>query len=250
MSMSSAAVRSTPRAVVPVPRAFVPVPSPVEPVRVLVIEEHPITRIGLLSVLNAERDMTVLGAAADLADALVMIDRLAPDTILLDPELTSADGPTAVRFLLERAPGLRIVALGQHDGDEEIYRILEAGACGYLFKSSPVREIVTALRDARAGRSCVSPQARQRLEERQRWPDLTSRERQVLALLAEGRCNATIAAVLDITHGTVKLHVRSILAKLGVEDRSQAALVALRRGFARMLSLPTETRRPRPTPRT
>jgi two-component system NarL family response regulator len=227
-----------PRALVPVPRAFVPAPQHAQPVRLIVLEEHPVTRVGLLSVLNAEPDMMVLGAAADLADAAAMIDRWAPDTVLLDPELTSTDGPTAVRFLLERAPGLRIVALGQHDGDEEIFRILDAGACGYLFKSSPVPEIVAALREARAGRTCVSPHARQRLEERRRWPDLTTREREVLALVAEGRCNATIAAVLEISHGTVKLHVRSILAKLGVEDRSQAALVALRRGFARMLSTP------------
>jgi two-component system NarL family response regulator len=229
MAMSSTAFRTT-------PRALVPVPAGAKPVRLIVIEEHPVTRIGLLSVLNAERDMMVLGAAGDLADALVMIDRWSPDAVLIDPDLTSTDGPTAVRFLLERAPGLRIVALGQHDGDEEIYRILEAGACGYLFKNDPVREIVAAIRDARAGRSCVSPHARERLAERRRWPDLTTREREVLILLAEGRCNATIAAVLDIAHGTVKLHVRSILAKLGVEDRSQAALVALRRGFARMLS--------------
>jgi two-component system NarL family response regulator len=211
-------------------------PKRLEPVRLIVIEEHPLTRIGLLSVLNAERDMTVLGAAADLSAALMMIERLSPDTVLLDPDLTSIDGPTAVRFLLERAPHVRVVALGQHDGDEEIYRILEAGACGYLFKNDPVSDIVAALRDARAGRSFVSPHARERLAERHRWPDLTPREREVLALLAEGRCNATIAAVLDIKHGTVKLHVRSILAKLGVEDRSQAALMALRRGFARMLS--------------
>jgi two-component system NarL family response regulator len=219
-----------------VPRNQAVATETVTPVRLIVIEEHPITRIGLLSVLNGERDMMVLGAAAELADALVMIDRWSPDAVLIDPELTSTDGPTAVRFLLERAPGLRIVALGQHDGDEEIYRILEAGACGYLFKNAPVRDIVAAIRDASAGRSCVSPHARKRLAERRRWPELTPREREVLTLLAEGRCNATIAAVLGITHGTVKLHVRAILAKLGVEDRSQAALMALRRGFARMLS--------------
>jgi two-component system, NarL family, response regulator len=229
--MSTTALKVTPLAIVPgLPCA--------ESVRLIVIEEHPVMRVGLLSVLNAEPDMTIVGAAADLATALVMIDRWSPDTVLIDPELTGVDGPTAVRFLLERAPGLRIVVLGQHDGDEEIYRILEAGACGFLFKNAPVGEIVVALRSARAGRNCVSPQARARLAERQRWPDLTPREREVLTLLAEGRSNATIAAVLDITHGTVKLHVRSILAKLGVEDRSQAALVALRRGFARMLSSP------------
>jgi two-component system, NarL family, response regulator len=231
MPVSSTAFKATLRTLVPVPPCA-------EPLRLVVIEEHPVTRVGLLSVLNAERDMMVLGAAGDLAAATAMIDRWCPDTVLIDPELTGVDGPTAVRFLLERAPGIRVVALGQHDGDEEIYRILEAGACGYLFKNAPVREIVAALRDARAGRSCVSPHARERLAERRRWPDLTPREREVLTLLAEGRCNATIAAVLEITHGTVKLHVRSILAKLGVEDRSQAALVALRRGFARQLSGP------------
>jgi DNA-binding NarL/FixJ family response regulator len=229
--MSSIAFRTTPHALVPGPTCS-------EPVRLIIIEEHPVTRIGLLSVLNAERDMMVLGAAADLAAALVMIDRWSPDTVLIAPELTGVDGPTAVRFLVERAPGMRIVALGQHDGDEKIYRILEAGACGYLFKNAPVRDIVAALRDARSGRVCVSSHARERLAERRRWPDLTPREREVLMLVAEGRCNATIAAVLDITHGTVKLHVGSILAKLGVEDRAQAALVALRRGFARMLSSP------------
>ena len=140
------------------------------------------------------------------------------------------------RRLLERAPLGRIVVLGQDGGDEEIHGILAAGACGYLFKNAPAAELVTAIREARAGRTCLSPQARRRLEERRRWPELTPRERQVLALVAEGRSNATIAAVLNIAHGTVKLHVRSVLAKLGVEDRAQAALVALRRGFARIVS--------------
>jgi DNA-binding NarL/FixJ family response regulator len=189
MSMSSAAFRTT-------PRALVPVPGHAEPVRLIVIEEHPVTRVGLLSVLSAERDMMVLGAATDLAEGLVLIQRWSPDTVVINSELTSDDGPTAVRLLLERAPGLRIVALGQHGGDEEIHQILEAGACGYLLKSAPVREIVGAIRAAHAGRTCVSPQARQRLEGRRRWPDLTAREREVLALVAEGCSNATIASVL------------------------------------------------------
>ncbi|MEA2697178.1 MAG: hypothetical protein QOI66_1449 [Myxococcales bacterium] len=229
MPMPSRALRIT-------PRILVPVPSGAKPVRLVVIEEQPIVRIGLLSVLNAERDMMVLGAAADLTGALAMLERWSPDAVLLDADLTGDDCPTTVRRLLERAPQTRIVVLAQQGGDEEIHRILEAGACGYLFKNAPAEEIVTAIREARAGRTCVSPRARQTLEERRRWPELTPRERQVLALVAEGRCNATIAAVLNITHGTVKLHVRSILAKLGVEDRSQAALVALRRGFARLIS--------------
>lgn len=213
------------------------VPTGAKPVRVIVIDEQPVTRIGMLSVLGAERDMMVVGAAADLAGALAIIDRWSPDAVLIDPDLTGTEGPTAVRLILERAPTARIVAFARHHGDEQIYRILEAGACGYLFKNAPVSEVVAALREARAGRSCVSRPAREQLAERSRWPELTTRERQVLALLAEGRSNATIATLLEISHGTVKLHVRSILAKLGVDDRSQAALVALRRGFARMLSV-------------
>lgn len=228
--MSSPAFRTT-------PRALVPVPPSAKPVRLIVIEEHPVTRVGLLSVLSAEADMMVVGAAADLPDGLAMIDRWSPDAVLLDPDLTGTEGPTAVRLILERAPATRVVAFARHHGDEDIHRILEAGACGYLFKNAPIAEVVAAVRAARAGRSCVSRHARERLEERSRSPELTAREREVLALLAEGRSNATIAAVLEITHGTVKLHVRSILAKLGVEDRSQAALAALRRGFARMLSV-------------
>jgi two-component system NarL family response regulator len=214
---------------------LVPVPRSADPARVIVIEAHPVTRIGLLSVLNAERDIRVVGAAADLTIGLDLIDDWSPDTVLIDPDLAGIHGPAAVRSLLQRAPSLRVVALGQHDGDEEIHGILEAGACGYLFKHAPAEEIVAAIRDASAGRSCVSPHARERLEQRRRWPALTPREREVLALIAEGQCNAVIATVLDIKRGTVKLHVRSILAKLGVEDRAQAALVALRRGFARMI---------------
>ena len=227
--MSSRALRIT-------PRILVPVPSGAKPVRLVVIEEQPLLRIGLLTVLKAERDMMVLGATADVTTALAMLERWSPDAILLDAELTGSDCPTTVRRLLERAPLGRIVVLGQDGGDEEIHGILAAGACGYLFKNAPAAEIVTAIREVRAGRTCLSPQARRRLEERRRWPELTPRERQVLALVAEGRSNATIAAVLNIAHGTVKLHVRSVLAKLGVEDRAQAALVALRRGFARIVS--------------
>jgi two-component system NarL family response regulator len=222
------------RALIPVSRALVPVPTHAESIRLVVIEEHPVTRIGLLAVLQAERDLMVVGAAADLRSGLELVDRWSPDAVLVDPDLRESDGPASIRALRARAPELRIIALGQHDGDEEIYRILEAGACGYLLKSVPTVEIVTAIHEASAGRSCLSPRVRQRLDERRKWPDLTPRERQVLALVAEGRSNASIAAVLGIACGTVKLHIKSILAKLGVEDRAQAALVALRRGFARI----------------
>ena len=149
MTMSSAVFGTTPRSLVAVPQCAAPV-------RLIVIEAHPVTRIGLLSVLNAERDMMVVGAAADLHTGLELVDEWSPAAVLIDPDLTGTDGPAAVRALLARSPSLRVVALGQHDGDEEIHAILAAGACGYLFKSAPVDEIVAAIRDARAGRTCVS----------------------------------------------------------------------------------------------
>jgi two-component system NarL family response regulator len=210
------------------------VPTHADPVRIVVIEEHPLTRIGLVSVLQAERDLMVVGAAADVTGGLALIERWAPDAVLMNPDLTETDGPTAVRVLRSRVPGLRILALGRRDGDEEVHRIIEAGVSGYVLESSPTAEIVAAVREVHAGRSCLSPRVRKILDDRRQRPEVTPRERQVLALVAEGRCNAEIATILGISHGTVKLHMKSLLAKLGVEDRAQAALVALRRGFARM----------------
>jgi two-component system NarL family response regulator len=216
------------------PRALFPIPGGAVPARVVVIDEQPVTRIGLMAVLNAERDLVVVGDAGDVPRALAMIEQWSPDAVLIDPQLGGADGPEAIRALLRRSPRARVVAVSQRDGDEEIHKILAAGACGYVLKSAPPAEIVAALRDARAGRTCLSAGAQHRLDERRRLPALTPRERQVLALMAEAHCNATIAAVLEIAPGTVKLHVKAILAKLGVEDRAQALVVALRRGFARI----------------
>jgi two-component system NarL family response regulator len=208
--------------------------APVPALRVLVIAEQPLIRIGLCAVLREAPGIVVVAEFGDIPNALRSLALETPDTIVLDADLARTDVPATIRALLARAPETCIVALGQHDGDEVIHGVLRAGACGYVFKSAPGREIVAALRDARAGRPCVAALARQRLAERQKWPAITPRERDVLALVAEGQSNATIAAVLDIATGTVKLHVKSLLAKLGVEDRSQAALVALRRGFARI----------------
>lgn len=222
------------RALSPMHRALVPVPIHAELVRVVVIEEHPVTRIGLVAVLQAERDMMVVGAASDLRSGLDLVGRWSPDAVLIDPDLRESDGPSSISALRARARALRIIAVGQHEGDEEIHRILEAGAFSYVLKSAPPAEIITALHQASDERRWLSPSVRQRLEERRKWPELTPRERQVLALVAEGRSNASIAAVLGIASGTVKLHIKSIFAKLGVEDRAQAALVALRRGFARI----------------
>jgi two-component system NarL family response regulator len=202
--------------------------------RVSVIADEPVVRAGLAAILGEAQGMRVLALFEDAASARRGLQREAPDVIVLDVDVARTDVLTAIEDFLELAPRAYVVALGQHDGDEMIHGVLSAGACAYVLKNAPSREIVSAIHDAAAGRRYVSAQARERLLERDRWPTITPRERDVLALIAQGHSNATIAAVLNIATGTVKLHVKSLLAKLGVEDRSQAALVALRRGFARI----------------
>jgi len=211
-----------------------PVPASAASLRVVVIDPQPLFRVGLCHLLGAQQDIAVVGQTGHAIAAVQKIKLWSPDVVLLDPDVAGEDGPGLIRALLQRAPRARVIALGQHDGEEEIHRITEAGACGYQFKNAREHDIVAAIRAAVAGRSCTAGLAHQRLQERRKRPSLTPREHEVLRLLAHGYSNAAIAVLLSIAHGTVKLHVKSILAKLEVEDRAQAALTALRRGFARL----------------
>jgi two-component system NarL family response regulator len=203
-------------------------------VGVVVIDDQPLAKMGLRVLLASQPDMRFLGEAEDLESALVALERWHPDVVLVDATLAGANAAAILRALRLRAPGTRILALGLHDGDEGIFQVLAAGASGYLLKTATSDEVMAAIRKTHAGGRYLSVGVQAQLDERRRWPILTGRQRDVLALLAEGRTNAAIAAVLDIAPGTVKLHVKSILAKLGVEDRAEAAVVALRRGFARI----------------
>ncbi len=206
----------------------------VKPLGVVVIDDQPFARMGVKVMVDSQRDMKFLAEAEDLAGALAAVARTRPDVVLVDATLAGANGAAMLRSVLRSVPGARVLALGLRDGDEGIFQMLEAGAAGYVLKTARPREVLLAIREANAGRRYLSAGAEAQLERRGRSPVLTGRQRDVLALLAEGRTNATIAAVLEIAPGTVKLHVKSILAKLGVEDRAEAAVVALRRGFARL----------------
>ena len=139
-----------------------------------------------------------------------------------------------IRTLRRSLPHARVIAFGLGNREEEVFHVFEAGASGYVVRTAIRRDLAAAVRRARSGLRYVPPEVERCLEQRQRRPQLTARESTVLALLAQARSNAAIAELLGISIGTVKLHVRSILAKLGVEDRAQAALVALERGFVRV----------------
>jgi DNA-binding NarL/FixJ family response regulator len=200
----------------------------------LIIDGQPLTRMGLRAMLGGDPDLRFLGEAGELETGLAAMERLRPDVVLVDALLAGDNDAAGVRAVLVRTPATRLLAFGLGAGDEEISRLLAAGAAGYLQKTAALREVSLAIRETHAGRRYLSAGVQAQLDHRRRWPPLTGRQRDVLALLAEGRTNAAIAAVFDISPGTVKLHVRAILAKLGVEDRTEAAIVALRRGFVRI----------------
>jgi two-component system NarL family response regulator len=170
----------------------------------------------------------------DLPTALSRLPRFRPEFAFIQARLASENAGAPIRALLGSVPEVKIIAFGRGLLEEEIFHVLEAGACGYLLHGAAEGELVTAMHSARAGHRYIPPEVESMLRRRQQRRQLTPREADVLELLGRARSNATIAAILGISVGTVKLHVKSILGKLGVEDRAEAAITAIERGFVRL----------------
>jgi DNA-binding NarL/FixJ family response regulator len=205
-------------------------------VRILVADDHPMLREGLVAVLSTQPDFDVVGEASDGSEVVRLAERLEPDVILLDLEMPRADGVEALEMLREAGSEARAIVFTAYDTDERILRSLRAGARGYLLKGASRAEIFDAIRTVYSGGSLLGPAVTTRLLERIEQGaahpnDLTSRELEVLALLARGLKNAEIADELFISERTVKFHVSSILAKLGAENRTEATRIAVRRGL-------------------
>lgn len=201
------------------------------PLRLLLVDDHPIVREGLAAMINRRPDMTVVAEADSGAEAIRQFRRHRPDVTLMDLRLPEGNGVAATEAIRAEFPAANILVLTTFDGDEDIYRALRAGAKGYLLKDTPRADLMEAIRAVGAGNSWVPHPIAAKLAEREALPDLSGREREVLHLIAKGKSNQEIGAALFITEGTVKTHVNSILAKLDARDRTQAVTSGIRRGI-------------------
>ena len=200
-------------------------------VRILTVDDHPLMRAGVEAVLGAHPDLVVVAEAGTADEAVAAFREHRPDVTLMDLGLPDRSGVEATRDILALDPDARVLALTTYDGDEDIYRALEAGAAGYLLKDMLRTEIADAVRAVAAGRRVVPPGVAARLAEQFPRAGLTDREREVLAAAADGLSNQQIADRLGIALGTVKVHVRHVLDKLDAPDRTAAVTAALRRGL-------------------
>ncbi len=200
-------------------------------IRILVADDHYIVRVGLVALVNTEPDMEVVAEAADGAQACDLFATHNPDIALMDLQMPIKSGIQATIEIRSRFASARILMLTAYDGDEDIYKALQAGAQGYVLKSSPGEKLIPALRAVAAGQRWIPKEISLRLAFRDSFEDLTPREMQVLDQLAKGLANKEIADVLAITEHTAKDHLKSILAKLRVADRTEAVTAAIQRGI-------------------
>ena len=202
-------------------------------VRVLVVDDHPVVRAGLVGLLSGETDFVVVGEAGDGAEAATLAARLEPDVVLMDLRMPELDGAGATAQIVTARPATRVVVLTTFETDADILRAVEAGATGYLLKDAPRAELVAAVRAAARGETVLAPTVARRLlsEVRHGGGRLTPREVEVLATVARGLSNAQVGAELFISEATVKTHLLRIFAKLEVDDRTRAVTVAIERGI-------------------
>ena len=202
-----------------------------EKIRILIADDHYIVRMGLVALMNTEPDMEVVAEAADGIQAVELFRKHNPDLAVLDVRMPVRNGIETTREIRTTFPTAKVLILTAFDGDEEIHKALQAGAQGYVLKSSTGEKLIPAIRAVAAGQRWVPKEVAKRLTARNLFEELTPREVQVLQLLAKGLANKEIADVLRITEYTAKDHLKSILAKLRVADRTEAATAAIQRGI-------------------
>lgn len=204
------------------------------PIRLLIVDDHPVVRDGLRGIFSGEPTYEVLGEAADGAEAVAMAEKLRPDVILMDLHMPGMDGVKAIRELVKRGSPARILVLTTYDQDSYVLPAIEAGATGYLLKDAPREELMRAVRAVAEGKTVLSPSVAGKLVSQVRGPQreaLSPREMEILRLIAAGNTNREIARKLFISEATVKTHLLHIYEKLGVPDRAAAVSAAYQRGL-------------------
>jgi DNA-binding NarL/FixJ family response regulator len=206
----------------------------VEKIKVMVVDDHPLMRVGIASIVNARSDMTVVVQAGSGEEAVTLFPKHKPDVTLMDLRLPGMSGVEAIRSIRETHPPARFVVLTTYEGDADIHRALEAGAQGYVIKGMPYQTLVDALQRVHKGGRFLPPPIARTLASRMPDSELSAREQEVLALLASGKSNKDIAASLRIAEATVKCHVSAIFLRLNVSDRTEAVITALQRGLVHL----------------
>jgi two-component system NarL family response regulator len=201
------------------------------PIRLLIADDHLVVRMGLRSMIDTQPCMVVVAEAANGREAIELFREHKPDIALMDLRMPVLGGVEATIAIREEFPDARVIVLTTYDGDENIYRALRAGAMAYLLKDIPRGEFLGHVRAVHSGQYCIPPAVAARLAQRMPYSELSSRELEVLKLIVDGLSNKEIGSALTISESTVKNHVNSILGKLRVNDRTQAATMALRRGI-------------------
>jgi DNA-binding NarL/FixJ family response regulator len=200
-------------------------------IRVLCVDDHPIVREGIGAIINLQPDMMLAGAAATGGEALERFFELRPDVALVDLQLPDMSGFEVIKKIRDKFPNARIIVLSSHEGDVDIQRALESGAQGYVAKGIVRGELLETIRSVHAGKRRLPAALAQKLTEHLADERISPRELDVLSLMAAGKRNKEIAGELSIAEDTVKMHVRNILSKLQVNDRTEAVTIALRRGI-------------------
>lgn len=200
-------------------------------IKVLIVDDHPVVRAGLTSMLGTQPNLEVIGSSSSGEEAIEMVRLSEPDVLLLDLRMPGMNGVDTLHALMRIGASVRAIVLTSFETDEDIYRAFQAGAQGYLLKNTSLREMVDAITAVHAGKRHVPSHIASRLAERMMRTDLTVRELEILKLLAKGPTNKEIAQVLGISDNTVRNHVNSILEKLEVSDRTEAATTAIQRGL-------------------
>ena len=204
------------------------------PIRILIADDHPVVREGLVALITRREDMIVVAEASNGWELVAEFLHHRPDVTLVDLRMPEMDGVDAIAAIRERAPSARVIVLTTYDDDEDIQRSLRAGAKAYILKDTPREELMECIRAVHEGRTLIPPAIAAKLAETLGAPPLTPREIEVLGLVANGKSNKEIARTLFITEGTVKSHLNAMLRKLDAADRTQAVTIALKRGLLRL----------------